>query len=160
MPLKSRHFFTHTFCFIFCQKIALLSYENGVIYGDLHSSVLKKSIQFHNLTELVLMMDQIMKDLNIHEYNERYYHVIIKKPSLDVELDYQELKQDNFEKYLNRALMYPKKSKDIFTVKVMYRQNNTWQGEMTWLRTNRTRFFRSALELAELIYSVIDKYHQ
>lgn len=125
-----------------------------MIYGDLHSPVLRKSIQFHNLTELVLMMDQIMKDLNIPEYDERYHHVFIKKTSLDVELDYQELKQDNFEKYLNRSLMYPKKSKDIFTVKVMYRQNNTW------LKTNRTRFFRSALELAELIYSVIDKYHQ
>lgn len=125
-----------------------------MIYGNLHSPVLRKSIQFHNLTELVLMMDQIMKDLNISEYDERYHHVFIKKPSLDVELDYQELKQDNFEKYLNRSLMYPKKSKDIFTVKVMYRQNNTW------LKTNRTRFFRSALELAELIYSVIDKYHQ
>lgn len=125
-----------------------------MIYGDLHSPVLRKSIQFHNLTELVLMMDQIMKDLNISEYDERYHHVFIKKTSLDVELDYQELKQDNFEKYLNRSLMYPKKSKDIFTVKVMYRQNNTW------LKTNRTRFFRSALELAELIYSVIDKYHQ
>lgn len=45
--------------------IALLSYENGVIYGDLHSPVLKKSIQFHNLTELILMMDQIMQDFNI-----------------------------------------------------------------------------------------------
>ena len=56
--------------------------------------------------------------------------------------------------------MYPKKSKDIFMVKVMYRQNNSWQGEMTWLRTNKTRFFRSALELVELIYSVIDKYHK
>lgn len=56
--------------------------------------------------------------------------------------------------------MYPKKSKDIFTVKVMYRQNNTWQGKITWLKTNRTRFFRSELELANLIYSVIDKYHK
>ena len=105
--------------------IALLSYENGVIYGDLHSPVLKKSIQFHNLTELILIMDQIMKDLNIPEYDERYHHVIIKKQLHDVELDYQDLKQDNFEKYLNRSLMYPKKSKDIFMVKVMYRQNNT-----------------------------------
>lgn len=140
--------------------IALLSYENGVLCGHLHSPVLKKSIQFHNLTELILIMDQIMKDLNIPEYDERYHHVIIKNQLLDVELDYQELKQNNFEKYLNRSLMYLKKSKDIFMVKVMYRQNNTWQGKITWLRTNKTRFFRSALELVELIYSVIDKYHK
>ena len=140
--------------------IALLSYENGVVCGDLHSPVLKKSIQFHNLTELILIMDQIMKDLNIPEYDERNHHVIIKNQSLDIQLDYQDLKRDNFEKHLNHSLMYPKKSKDIFTVKVMYRQNNSWQGEMTWLRTNKTRFFRSALELVELIYSVIDKYHK
>ena len=105
--------------------IALLSYENGVICGHLHSPVLKKSIQFQNLTELILMMDQIMQDFNIPEYDERYHHVIIENQSFNVELDYQELKQDNFEKYLNLSLMYPKKSKDIFMVKVMYRQNNT-----------------------------------
>jgi len=154
--LKNVSFMTKEMYF----TIALLSYENGVICGHLHSPVLKKSIQFHNLTELILIMDQIMKDLNIPEYDERYHHVIIKNQLLDVELDYQELKQDNFEKYLNRSLMYPKKSKDIFMVKVMYRQNNTWQGKITWLRTNRVRFFRSELELANLIYSVIDKYHK
>ena len=59
--LKNVSFMTKEMYF----TIALLSYENGVIYGDLHSPVLKKSIQFHNLTELILMMDQIMQDFNI-----------------------------------------------------------------------------------------------
>lgn len=140
--------------------IALLSYENGVIYGDLHSPVLKKSIQFQNLTELILMMDQIMQDFNIPPEDGKHRSFTSPNKSIHIRLDYQELKQDNFEKYLNRSLMYPKKSKDIFMVKVMYRQNNTWQGKITWLRTNRVRFFRSELELANLIYSVIDKYHK
>lgn len=131
-----------------------------MIYGDLHSPVLKKSVEFHDLTELILIMDKIMKDLNIPEYDERNHHVIIKNQSLDVQLDYQDLKRDNFEENLDYSFMFPKKSKDIFMVKVMYRQNNSWQGEMTWLRTNKTKFFRSALELVELIYSVIDKYHK
>lgn len=140
--------------------IALLSYENGVIYGDLHSPVLKKSIQFQNLTELILMMDQIMQDFNIPPEDGKHRSFTSPNKSIHIRLNYQDLRQDNFEKYLNRSLMYPKKSKDIFMVKVMYRQNNTWQGKITWLRTNRVRFFRSELELANLIYSVIDKYHK
>lgn len=140
--------------------IALLSYENGVICGDLHSPVLKKSIQFQNLTELILMMDQIMQDFNIPPEDGKHRSFTSPNKSIHIRLNYQDLRQDNFEKYLNRSLMYPKKSKDIFTVKVMYRQNNTWQGKITWLKTNRTRFFRSELELANLIYSVIDKYHK
>lgn len=140
--------------------IALLSYENGVVCGDLHSPVLKKSIQFHNLTELILIMDQIMQDFNIPPEDGKHRSFTSPNKSIHIRLNYQDLRQDNFEKYLNRSLMYPKKSKDIFMVKVMYRQNNTWQGKITWLKTNRTRFFRSELELANLIYSVIDKYHK
>ena len=140
--------------------IALLSYENGVICGHLHSPVLKKSIQFQNLTELILMMDQIMQDFNIPPEDGKHRSFTSPNKSIHIRLNYQDLRQDNFEKYLNRSLVYPKKSKDIFMVKVMYRQNNTWQGKITWLRTNRVTFFRSELELANLIYSVIDKYHK
>ena len=134
--------------------VAILSHENSMIYGDLHSPVLKKSVQFHDLTELILMMDKIMQDFNIPPEDGKHRSFTSPNKSIHIQLNYQDLRQDNFEENLDYSFMFPKKSKDIFTIKVMYRQNNTWQGEITWVDKEKTKFFRSALELIVLIYSI------
>ena len=38
-----------------------------------------------------------------------------------------------------------------FIVQVKYRQNATWQGQVTWAERDRTQTFRSALELLKLL---------
>ena len=38
-----------------------------------------------------------------------------------------------------------------FLVRVKYRQNATWQGEVIWVEKNNRQYFRSALELLKLI---------
>ncbi len=40
-----------------------------------------------------------------------------------------------------------------FLVKILYRQNHSWQGEVIWAETNERKYFRSALELIRLIDS-------
>ncbi|HCT64250.1 MAG TPA: hypothetical protein DIC60_03105 [Lachnospiraceae bacterium] len=44
-----------------------------------------------------------------------------------------------------------KGSKATFVVHVQYRQNSTWQGSVVWVDKNKTKNFRSALELLKLI---------
>jgi len=43
--------------------------------------------------------------------------------------------------------------KGTFLVRIQYRQNATWQGQVTWVDENKTVPFRSALELIKLIDS-------
>lgn len=43
--------------------------------------------------------------------------------------------------------------KATFVVRIQYRQNATWQGQVTWAEKNKTINFRSALELLKLIDS-------
>lgn len=43
------------------------------------------------------------------------------------------------------------KGMGTFVVKVLERQNATWQGSVTWAETQRVRYFRSALELLKMI---------
>ncbi len=43
-----------------------------------------------------------------------------------------------------------------FLVRIMFRQNATWQGSVTWLEGKREQSFRSALELIRLICSASD----
>ena len=43
--------------------------------------------------------------------------------------------------------------KATFVVRIQYRQNASWQGQITWAEKNKTVSFRSALELLKLIDS-------
>lgn len=42
-----------------------------------------------------------------------------------------------------------------FRIKVIFRQNASWQGTLTWLETGREENFRSALEMVLLIDSAL-----
>ena len=44
---------------------------------------------------------------------------------------------------------------NTFLVHVMYHENGTWQGEITWNEGHRKQRFRSELELMDLIQSVL-----
>lgn len=41
--------------------------------------------------------------------------------------------------------------KNTFIVKIDHNQHETWQGEVVWAEGNRTRRFRSVLELLKLM---------
>ncbi|NBK92610.1 hypothetical protein D5278_11615 [bacterium 1XD21-13] len=42
-----------------------------------------------------------------------------------------------------------------FIIHVKYRQNASWQGEVTWVDKQKKEYFRSALELVRLIDSAM-----
>ena len=43
------------------------------------------------------------------------------------------------------------KERGTFLVKILFRQKETWQGQVTWAEKNKTVSFRSALELMRLL---------
>lgn len=48
------------------------------------------------------------------------------------------------------------KNSNTFIVKVVNDQNESWQGSVTWADTNEKRYFRSALELLQMMNEVIE----
>lgn len=44
-----------------------------------------------------------------------------------------------------------------FVIHVKYRQNASWQGEVTWVDKQKKEYFRSALELVRLLDSAMEK---
>ena len=56
----------------------------------------------------------------------------------------------------NNELIEPGK-KATFLIQVQYRQNATWQGEITWVEKKESIRFRSALELIKLIDSAVQE---
>ena len=49
------------------------------------------------------------------------------------------------------------RDKGTFIVKIVNKQNSTWQGSVTWVEEQQTQNFRSALELIKLIDGAIDE---
>ena len=49
------------------------------------------------------------------------------------------------------------RQRETFVVRILYQQNNTWQGEVLWAEQNEKQYFRSALELMELMDSAIEE---
>lgn len=43
-----------------------------------------------------------------------------------------------------------------FIIRVKYRQNSSWQGEVTWVDGKKKKYFRSALELMKLLDSALE----
>lgn len=98
-----------------------------------------------------------MKDYHLPKHDERYRHFQSHHAMIEQKLEYRkEDIQERFEEYLNESMKCSKNSQNTFQIKVMYRQNYTWQGEIIWSEKHRTKFFRSALELMHLIYSVFE----
>ena len=50
-----------------------------------------------------------------------------------------------------------KKDTDTFIVKILNKQNATWQGSITWVEEQKTQNFRSALELIKMIDEALDE---
>ena len=46
--------------------------------------------------------------------------------------------------------------KPSFFIRILYRQNASWQGEVQWMEGQKTKRFRSALELLALIQEAMD----
>ena len=50
-----------------------------------------------------------------------------------------------------------RKGSTDFLVRVMFRKNTTWQGEIHWLGSDKKRSFRSSLELMLLMQEAMDQ---
>ena len=117
---------------------------NGYLYTRYHES----PIPFSNASELLDRMEKFYDWLNFPQAsttprsfqpgkaaastNSKKEHVIV-------------MRQDDMDKKHG--------DKATFVVRVQYRQNATWQGQVTWTEENKTVAFRSALELLKLIDS-------
>lgn len=122
--------------------------------GELNSPFLMRSVTFHHLTDLILMMDQIMESCHIPATDNRYRTFRRKHSFLNKELKYRQITSEKFEDYLQESMKDYKEN--VFQIKVMYRQHYSWQGEIVFEKMNIRKFFRSSLELLHLLYSALE----
>lgn len=110
---------------------------NGILYNEFF----EKFIRFTSEFELLNAMDDLFNCINFPQasFDGRGFY---SKKSKQITKKAEKIVDDS---------IISQSEKTTFVVNVQYRRNSTWQGTITWVEQNRTRSFRSALEMLKLM---------
>lgn len=115
------------------------SYENGVLKGRFYNPYLSEGKDFQSMAQFLLGMEQTLDMMEFPKAfaARRTFNPIPEWVAESVETEVRT------------------GSAATFQVRVLFRQNASWQGSVVWLEGKREQSFRSALELFFLIDSAL-----
>lgn len=137
--------------------ICIDSLDGGEWKGKICNPLFKEPLIFENLISFLKLMEQIF---NTFDY-----------PQTSMQLRSFQKDEEEGGKYIEllplNKYSFKKNNKEVglatFLIKVMFRQNASWQGTICWLETGKKENFRSVLELIMLMDSTLldtSKYQQ
>ncbi|GHU36982.1 hypothetical protein FACS1894105_08260 [Clostridia bacterium] len=105
---------------------------------------------FQDISGLLLFIESRLDDFNYPkaQFRPRRFVLENKKIKLERKRHMDTINLDE-EKFANEESVN-------FLVKIDYRRNATWQGQITWLESNKKENFRSCLELVRLIDQAVN----
>ena len=114
------------------------SYEDCVPAGTLSNPYMEKPVEFYGVVSLLRELDRLLDTLNFPQPFDaiRSFRTLPEAPSGEGPPD----------RSLDR-----KGDLATFAVRVLFRQNASWQGSVAWLEGEQESSFRSALELILLM---------
>lgn len=125
--------------------IEVSSYENKDIRGKLFNACYKKGRTFGNLMQLLLLIDELQNSLHFPQKGMENRKFPKCNASDIIENEERE----------NRTRKQNEKTIATFKVNILFRQNASWQGNIVWVEKDKKLQFRSVLELAMLMDSVL-----
>lgn len=117
------------------------SYTNGVLAGRFYNPSLSECETFQSLTQFLVKMNRALDEIKLPQAFDAAR--AFAPPSKE------KLGNSPRPELQEGALA-------TFSVRVIFRQNASWQGSVTWLEEGREQSFRSVLELVLLINSALD----
>lgn len=142
------------------QMIQIASFEEGCITGFFYHPFTNRGAEFFSELELLQMMDQWMNHIEYPQSTVRYRDFMKRKkrnPKGDEELMDSEALKDSqvLSPVGNPDCLRSGDSRATFIVRVQFRQNATWQGNIQWADAQRSKPFRSVLEMLTLMNSAL-----
>ncbi len=129
--------------------IRVTSYEDRIMNGSLEHSATGDSLVFCGLMDLINAIQYKLDEINFPQSTMALRQWELSDADTDelpvlIEEDYTVPAPDTF----GRAL-------SCFMLRIQFRQNASWQGNLAWLDEKKAIAFRSVLELTRLIDSAI-----
>lgn len=115
------------------------SYTDGVPAGRFYNPYLQEGVRFASLVDFLQKMESLLDDMNFPQtftVTRTFAPVRAAEPALAEE-------------------RIPSGGMATFSLKVLFRQNSSWQGSIAWLEGKREEGFRSVLELIFLMDSAL-----
>ena len=112
------------------------SYEDRIPVGRFHIVSRPDAQPFKGLCQLFLGINNSLDQNNFPQsfFELRKFHAPSERPDLSVALS-------------NRC----SSKLATFRIRILFRQNASWQGSVSWIEGNQEEYFRSVLELMVLI---------
>lgn len=121
--------------------ICVDSYDNGVPVGRLYHPARKEGIAFQSLSHMLLRYQELLDEMQFPQA-----FTMIRAFSGTGGESGEGPAPQNMERRGKIA---------TFAVRILFRQNSSWQGSVTWLEKNQEESFRSVLELILLMDSAM-----
>ena len=123
--------------------VKVVSYEDKNFVGYLENPFIGESVKFSNLTQLLFCLEELADELNCPKrtYESRRWFPSANEKTLLGSLPLA----DSAEKAIA-----------TFKICIIFRQNASWQGSCEWIEEKKSANFRSALELVQLMDSVLE----
>ena len=119
--------------------VCIDSYENGIPAGRIFNPYLDTGKSFYSLTQFLFQMEQTLNAMNFPQsYTATRTFAEAPKERRPVP-----------------GTEFRKGTAATFVVKVLFRQNASWQGSVIWQEGGKEQSFRSVLELIFLMDSAL-----
>jgi len=131
-------------CDVKTSLIKIYSYENHNFYGTFQAPILGEEKKFKNLTQLILMLINLLDETNLLGALANYDKIARSRPK-------KSRSESRITKIANKHSVLRKLPIATFKVKVIFQLYGSWQGTITWTEKNKEQHFRSALEMIMLM---------
>ena len=136
--------------------ICIDEYNSGEMKGRIFSSLHDEPETFNSVITLVKTIDRIFDEGEYPQATMRCRGFNKSGADTSAKTGGQSGKEIPDPSKTFSAKPNVKGKKATFSVRVMFRQNASWQGTLCWLEKNREESFRSVLELMMLIDSAFE----
>ncbi len=133
--------------FVSAARICIDVYNEGEMQGRLFHAYREEPLMFHNVIALLKLLGNLFDSYDFPQ-------VSMKPRSFNVQQSPEKHhRTEEVIKLKPNSLNMIRGEQATFWVKVLFRQNATWQGSIKWVEEGNEINFRSALELIMLLDS-------
>lgn len=124
--------------------ISIDNYDNRILSGRICNPFLEVDVPFQSTMDFIREMNTLLQDI---QFPQSFFGKREFCPTQETEPRVAAL-----------ASSTPQKGRlATFSLRIMFRQNSSWQGSLSWLEGKREENFRSVLELLLLIDNALDR---
>lgn len=121
--------------------VCIDNYDNEVPKGFMTNPGINGAFSFSSLTQLIVCMEHLLDYAN---FPQSFVELRTFLPVEPLKPDKAEISPNHVQGELA-----------TFLVRILFRQNASWQGSVTWVEKGTVQSFRSALELFFLFHSAL-----